>query len=103
MEIDGNGDLEEVEDDEENDEEMEIAQEGVEGLDLSDGSSQVQKTNDDIFKVTVAPSAAGPEMATSSSDVATAFAAEEKFWPSARMNTSVAVICFYSPKFPLHT
>ncbi|KAK3757981.1 hypothetical protein RRG08_058293 [Elysia crispata] len=90
MEIDGNGDLEEVEDDEENDEEMEIAQEGVEGLDLSDGSSQVQKTNDDIFKVTVAPSAAGPEMATSSSDVATAFAAEEKFWPSARMNTSVA-------------
>ncbi|RUS84183.1 hypothetical protein EGW08_008070 [Elysia chlorotica] len=89
MEIDDNGDLEEEEDDGDDDEEMETAQEGVESLDLSKESSQVQEVNDDIFKVTVAPSAAESGPTVSASDGGTSCADEEKFWPSARMNTSL--------------
>ncbi|GFR85583.1 kelch domain-containing protein 4-like [Elysia marginata] len=89
METDGNGDIEEDEGDDEGDEEMDIAQEGVESLDLSEGSKSVQETSDDIFKITVAPQTARSELASPSATEGTSLSAEEKFWPSARMNPSL--------------
>lgn len=78
---------EEGEDEAEEEEDMEVTQQGVEGLQL-EAPATAPAQEDSVFKVTMA----APSTSTTAQDTASDCGMEiDSFWPSRRMNTALAV------------